>query len=158
MRYVHNFGNLYLGNKMVGIPYFNAPWFDSEAEALRKYSGIRDVFNPAEADRRMGFEPMKCPNGTAEEAQAHGFERRRALGADWGWIAAFSDGMLAGPDWESSTGTISEIAAHQALGLPVWESEQFLCHMKADTVDYLLTRHAQIPDFRSFIHDYGVWH
>ena len=61
MRYVHNFGNLYLGNKMVGKPYFNAPWFDLTAAALRKYTGIHDVFNPADEDRRMGFEPMKCP-------------------------------------------------------------------------------------------------
>lgn len=152
MRYVHNFGNLYLGNKMVGIPFFNAPWFDMTAKMLRRYKGIHDVFNPAEADRRMGFEPMKCPGGTAEEAQEHGFERRRALGADWGWIAAFSDGMVAGEDWESSTGTLSEIAAHQALGLPVWESSVFFEYIELD-VEHLLTRHTQIPDFRHFIRD-----
>lgn len=153
MKYAHRFGNLYLGNKMVGIPFFNAPWFDMIAMKLRMTSGIESVFNPADEDRRMGFDPMKCPNGSEEESRVNGFDRRRALGADWGWIASFSDGMIAGPDWESSTGTISEVACHQALGLPVWEAQVFFEHIDSGTTDFLLTRHAQVPDFRHFIRD-----
>lgn len=122
---MNEFGNIYLGNKMVGIPFFNAPWFDSVAFKLRQIPGVHAVFNPADEDRRMGFEPMKCPLGTDEEAAASGFDRRRALGADWLWISSLSNGLVVGPDWYHSTGTISEIACHQALGLPVWEWEQF---------------------------------
>jgi hypothetical protein len=64
---------------------------------------------------------MLCPNGTAEEAIAAGFDLRVALASDWQWIAENSTGLIIGPDWSSSKGTISEIACHQALGLPVWE-------------------------------------
>lgn len=117
---------LYLANKMVGKPWFNAPWFDQTADTLRHMHGVTHVFNPAEHDRTQGFEPMACPSGSEEEARAAGFDRRAALGADWAWIAEFSDGLVIGPDWRQSTGTISEIACHQALGLPVWESEVFL--------------------------------
>jgi hypothetical protein len=117
---------LYLGNKMVGIPYFNAPWFDETAAILRRMHGVTEVFNPADHDRAQGFDPMKCPHGTAEEAEAMGFVRRRALRDDWTWIAENSDGLVVGPSWQSSTGTISEVACHQALGLPVWDSSVFM--------------------------------
>ncbi len=120
------FGSLYLGNKMSGVPFFNAPWFDAAERTLRKLPGVRDVFNPAQHDRDMGFDPMNCPNGSKEEAVAAGFAIRKALGADWAWIAENSNGMIAGPSWARSPGTISEIACHQALGLPVWEWGHFL--------------------------------
>ena len=69
---------------------------------------------------------MQCPNGTIEEAATAGFVLREALGADWEWIARYSNGLVIGPDWATSRGTISEIACHQALGLPVWESRVFI--------------------------------
>ena len=125
MKTAVKFGNLYLGNKMTKVPYFNTPWFDETASKLRKVT-TGQVFNPAEWDRLRGFDPMQCPNGTIEEAAAAGFELRAALGADWEWIAKFSNGLVIGPFWATSKGTISEIACHQALGLPVWEAGQFL--------------------------------
>lgn len=115
---------LYLGNKMVGIPYFNAPWFDRSAAILEGLDF--EVFNPAAHDRAMGFDPMSCPNGSPEESEAAGFCRQDALGFDWSWIAHHSEGLVIGPDWARSTGTISEIACHQALGLPVWEYATFI--------------------------------
>ena len=112
---------LYLGNKMVGIRQFNFPWFDVAAATLRSFPSVAEVFNPAERDRQDGFYPNRECLGTLEESVAAGFSRRDALLTDWTWIGKNSDGMIAGPDWMDSTGTISEIACHQALGLPVWE-------------------------------------
>ena len=126
MKTAVKFGNLYLGNKMTKIPFFNVPWFKETAAALRAIPGVDQVFNPAEWDVLRGFNPMLCPNGELEEATAAGFNLREALASDWGWIAKFSDGLIIGPDWATSRGTISEIACHQALGLPVWESRVFL--------------------------------
>jgi hypothetical protein len=120
------FGNLYLGNKMTGMPFFNAPWFNATATALRSIDGVATVFNPAEWDVLRGFDPMQCPNGTLDEAIPAGFVLRDALRADWNWIAENSNGLVIGPAWATSKGTISEIACHQALGLPVWESSVFL--------------------------------
>jgi hypothetical protein len=131
---VTEFGNLYLGNRMSGVPFFNAPWFDKNAEILRKIPGVTSVFNPAEHDREMGFEPMNCPEGSREEMRTAGFHPRYALGFDWSWIARQSSGLVIGPDWRESPGTISEIACHQALRLPVWSLAQFLCSWREDAI------------------------
>lgn len=145
-----SFGNLYLGNKMVGIPYFNTPWFDKTAERLRAVPGVDSVFNPADEDRNAGFDPMLCPNGTAEEAEANGFNRRAALSADWWWIATYSNGMVAGPDWLNSTGTVSEIACHQALGLPVWGVDCFLWMIEAKQDKDLLKSEYQFTRLKAY--------
>lgn len=116
---------LYLGNKMSGMPFFNAPWFDKVSSGARIFEGVTEVFNPAEQDRKRGFDPMKCPNGSAEEASKAGFVLRDALGDDYAWITKNSDGLIIGPQWRDSPGTISEIAVHQALRLPVWEWSTF---------------------------------
>lgn len=117
---------IYLSNKMSGIPYFNAPWFDKATADLLSLPHVTEVFNPAEHDRKAGFDPMNCPNGALEEAEAAGFSAPVALGADWLWIAHISDGNVIGPDWRNSPGSISEIACHQALRKPVWEFTVFL--------------------------------
>lgn len=128
----YSYNHLYLGNKMTGRPFFNAPWFDASAAVLLSFPTVATVFNPAEHDRRMGFEPMHCPNGTPEESREAGFEPRKALGDDWMWIADFSDGLIVGPEWHDSPGTISEIACHQALKLPVWEYSVFCAYWDKD--------------------------
>lgn len=117
--------NIYLGNKMSGVPYFNAPWFDRIAAELLEMPRVTHVFNPAQHDRDQGFDPMSCPSGSLNEARAAGFNPRAALGADWAWIAEHSNGMVVGPDWRDSPGTLSEIACHQALRLPVWQWQHF---------------------------------
>jgi hypothetical protein len=130
--------SLYLANKMAGVPYFNAPWFDMAAKELRKLKHVGRVFNPAEHDREMGFEPMLCPNGSPEEARAARFQLEDALRYDWNWIVDMSDGLIIGPQWQTSKGTISEIACHQALGLPVWEYECYLAwHQGRDPLHFL---------------------
>lgn len=117
---------LYLAEKMMGLPFFNAPWFYKTAEELRKLPGVTEVFNPAQYDRICGFEPMECPNGTLEEALAAGFDRTEALRYDWNWIATRSEGIIVGPMWRCSIGAISEVACHQALGLPGWDAHSFI--------------------------------
>jgi hypothetical protein len=151
------FGNLYLGNKMTGIPYFNVPWFNETAALLRIVRGVDQVFNPAEWDVLRGFDPMACPNGTTEEATAAGFNLRAALGADWKWIADNSNGLIVGPDWHTSKGTISEIACHQALGLPVWEWAIFRKIFEPQTVirpqnpDELFDTQWQFPPLANYL-------
>lgn len=114
----------YLGNKMNGVPYFNAPWFDGAAMVLRDLG--YDMFNPAEQDRELGLDPMKCPKGSREEAVALGFNYEAALLADYTWIAQRSRFLVVGPQWRDSPGTVSEIAVHQALNRPVFEYEPFV--------------------------------
>lgn len=145
------FGNLYLGNKMTNLPYFNAPWFDATANRLRLLSGVALVFNPADEDRRRGFEPMSVPDGNIEAARKAGFVARDALGADWSWIATWSNGLVAGPEWHTSTGTISEIACHQALGLPVWEDEVFFEAFERNDAYSLLNTKYQLPSLSALI-------
>src|ERR1700756_1043150 len=98
--------SIYVGNKMTDVPFFNAPWFDEVERVLRKMAAVGDVFNPADHDRKMGFDPMQCPRGSVTEARAAGFSPRAALGADWAWIAEKSDALIVGPDWRTSPGTI----------------------------------------------------
>ena len=115
---------LYLGNKMVGKDGLNSGWFDAAAAELRALG--HEVFNPAEHDRNMGFEPKDFKGRTFDDLAASGFDRRAALLADWTWIGHNSEGMVAGPDWMNSPGTLSEIVCHQALFLPVWEYAVFM--------------------------------
>jgi hypothetical protein len=145
MKTLATFGNLYVGNKMTGIPYFNVPWFNETAEKLRRVPGTGQIFNPAEWDVLRGFDPMQCPNGTLEEAVPAGFVLRDALGADWEWIAKYSNGLVIGPNWSTSKGTISEIACHQALGLPVWEAEVFFQGIHFGSAADLFTQEWQFP-------------
>lgn len=120
------FGRLYLGNKMTGVPYLNAPWFDQTADRLRKVQGVSEVFNPAAEDRKLGLDPMLCPNGSQQEAEEiGGLGIRKSLTYDLHWISCNSNGMIIGPAWFGSKGTITEIAFHQALRLPVWEDSVF---------------------------------
>lgn len=135
--YDHEYGclprknKLYLGNKMSGKPFFNAPWFNASAAILRTLPSVGEVFNPAEHDQKIGFDLMLCPNGTPDEAEEAGFDLCASLAADYSWICEFSDGLIVGPDWPDSPGTISEIAVHQALRLPVWEFDTFVKYWEA---------------------------
>jgi len=145
------FGNLYLGNKMTEMPFFNTPWFDETAAKLRKVPGTGQIFNPAEWDRMRGFDPMKCPRGSIEEAREAGFDLRSALGSDWEWIAKYSNGLIIGPDWATSKGTISEIACHQALTLPVWEERDFFRCIDVNDPHALFQSRWQFPSLGVYL-------
>jgi hypothetical protein len=117
--------HVYLGNKMMDLPEFNFPWFFQAEEKLRAIDEVTEVFNPARHDLKFGFDAFGT-DGSEEAMILQEFSRRMALTTDWNWIGQHSDLMVVGPDWKNSTGTISEIACHQALGLPVYEFESFV--------------------------------
>ena len=148
-----DFGFLYLGNKMTRKPFFNAIWFDSHEILLRRVPGVRGVFNPAQHDRDLGLDPMQCPSGSPEEARKFGVPAGKCLKDDLDWISEFSNGMVAGPDWRDSPGTVTEIAFHQALGLPVWEAHVFLgtrfCNSSQRQWTDLLHAEWQLPSLLS---------
>ena len=126
----------YIANKMTGIPYFNAPWFDYAEAALKKLG--YEMFNPAQHDRSLGLDPMLCPNGTQEEAlAAGGVGLRKVLGDDATWITENSEFLILGPDWHRSPGAIFELALHQALRLPAWEFDVFIAnHAHPELLEY----------------------
>lgn len=141
---------LYLANKMTGIPFFNAPWFDKTADEIRSLNFVKEVFNPTDADREMGFDPMACPKGSLTEAATAGFDLRKALQTDWDWISRYSNGLVIGPDWKTSRGTISEIACHQALNLPVWTYQWFM-EAQSRGAHFLTKENYQLPLLTSFV-------
>jgi hypothetical protein len=143
---VTHFGSLYLGNKMTGVPFFNAPWFDKTAKRLREVPGVDNVFNPAQHDRELGLDPMLCPSGDAEEARSFNVPAGKCLYDDLTWIYEFSKGMVVGPDWRTSSGTITEIAFHQALRLPVWEAHMFFHKIDTGNSKDLLLRVCQLKE------------
>lgn len=109
---------------MIGVPGFGFTDFDLTAEILRGLG--HEVFSPAEKDRAEGFKPT-LNQSSYQDVLDMGFDRAGALWADLDWIFHRpSDGMVVLPSWPDSPGTKLEIAAHQALYLPVWELEEFL--------------------------------
>ena len=148
-----HYGKLYLSNKMTGIPYFNAPWFDLVTAQLRGIIGVTAVFNPAEEDRKMGLDPMMCPKGTQEEAVKAGFQSiRKTLKADLDWIADEADGLVIGPDWSDSSGALAEIGLAHAIGIPVWESGVFFYMVAQDRGKDLFEIEAQLPKLNELMY------
>jgi hypothetical protein len=130
--------NLYLGGKMVGIPGLGFVDFD-KAEAKLRYLG-HNVFNPAAYDRKAGYIPAVDDCGTYFDTPE--FNRSRALLDDVTWILTESEGMVAMANWVDSPGTRLEVAAHQAIFLPVWELDDFLRYgVSAPILDTLKPGH-----------------
>jgi hypothetical protein len=115
---------IYLGGKMLGVPGYGFAEFDAYAEKLRAQG--HEVFNPADHDRDNGFDPPAGSDGTAAEMTGSGFNRREAIAADLAWITEKSEGMVVLINWADSPGCRAEVAAHQALYLPVWPVDEFL--------------------------------
>lgn len=113
---------VYLGGPMRGVPEFNFPAFYKAAAELR--ADGHEVFSPAEKDcERHGVDISKG-NATGDEEYAnkqHGFSLREALGVDLAWICAEADAVALLPGWQSSKGSLAEVATAVALGLKVFE-------------------------------------
>lgn len=137
---------LYLGGKMVGRREFGAKDFNAAAHKLRALDCVEFVFNPAEKDKEEGFDTSGM-RGTHREMDAAGFDRRRALGWDFAWIVAHSQGMVVLPNWKQSPGAFAEVAVHQACYLPVWDLRGFL-HANGDPV---LLEEAELPLLREVV-------
>lgn len=147
-----HYGKLYVSNKMTGIPYFNAPWFDLVSEQLKRLTGVTGVFNPAEEDRKLGLDPMKCPTGSTGESSAQGFPGvRKVLRYDLDWIADHANGLVVGPKWADSRGALAEVGLAQAIGVPCWESSIFFHWAVKDKGERLFEEDMQIPPFKELL-------
>lgn len=135
---------LYLGGKMRGEPEFGHPMFDLAAGQLRRLG--HEIFNPAAHDRKIGFE-VKDKAGTVEELREQGVSTRDFLLADMDWILHNSEGMVCLPNWRQSLGTRAEITLHHAIGIPVWNIQEFI--NDGIEADQILPEHMHAEDNKS---------
>jgi Domain of unknown function (DUF4406) len=109
---------------MRGYPNFNFPAFDSAAAYLRSHG--HEVFNPAEKDRELDPEG-KTLNATGDivEAEAKGFDRRKAIRADLDYIIDHADAIALLPGWEASKGANAELWLARFLDLNEWHLSEY---------------------------------
>jgi hypothetical protein len=108
---------IYLAGPMRGYDEFNFPAFNHWAGCLRDQG--HEVLNPAETDHNNGFETAGL-KGTDGELGASGFNLRAALAFDLSWICEHADAVAVLDGWAKSRGARAEVAAAQALSLPVY--------------------------------------
>jgi hypothetical protein len=101
---------IYLFGPMRGYPEFNFPAFRKAAAELRNLG--HEVFSPAEHDEMNGFDPACLTGGQ--------------LRADLDWICRRAETLAGLPGWENSDGSLAEVHAAWALGVPVHELGDFL--------------------------------
>jgi hypothetical protein len=89
------------------------------------------VHSPHEKDIEDGFDFTGC-DGT-EDLAAMGFDLRRALALDLGWICAEAEAVVVLPGWRRSRGARAEVATALALDIPVWPLTKFLLDGEAAT-------------------------
>lgn len=99
---------IYLAGPMTGLPEFNFPAFDRAAEILS--AAGYTVFNPAQMDRDVGFDPLST-------VVSNEF-LRDALRRDLSAICE-CDGIAMLPGWEKSGGARVEWTLACHLGLKV---------------------------------------
>jgi Domain of unknown function (DUF4406) len=99
---------LYLAGPMTGLPDFNFPAFDLAEESLSR-SGYT-IFNPAQMDRDVGFDPKSA---VVSEAFL-----RDALRRDLSAICE-CDAIAMLPGWEKSGGATVEWTLAKHLGLKI---------------------------------------
>lgn len=112
---------VYLAGPMRGYAQFNFPAFYHGAEHLRALG--HEVFNPAERDANVGFDPTEMDGD--EDLAELGFDLREALAADTDFISKHAEAIALLPGWESSSGARAEVALGKALGIHVEPIENF---------------------------------
>jgi hypothetical protein len=116
---------VYVAGPMRGIKDFNFPAFMSAAGALRAL-GLA-VFNPAERDTNVfGIGVNNSPTGDLKDIAHTGFDLRDALNADLNFITREADAVIVLPGWEASRGAKAEVAAANAIDIPVLTLEEAL--------------------------------
>jgi len=109
---------LYVGGPMTGYDLWNFPAFHEAAERLRAagYSAI----DPAELDEADGFAAETKKEDLSPSML------RTFMARDLHLILMESDGVALLPGWEYSKGAAAEIAAAEAVGIPVKTVEQWI--------------------------------
>lgn len=109
---------IYLAGPMQGYKDFNFPAFEAYAAALRKMG--HEVFSPAEDDtKQYGRQMFQDDTGDADTLSLKGFDLRKALYNDTGWICLEADAIAMMPGWETSKGAQAEWALARALQLKI---------------------------------------
>lgn len=106
---------IYLAGPMTGLPQFNFPAFDAAAEMLAAQG--HTVFNPAQMDRDVGFDP-------ATTVVSKEF-LRDALRRDLSAICN-CDAVAMLPGWEQSGGARVEWTLATHLGLEILYLSEWL--------------------------------
>lgn len=114
---------IYIAGPMRGMPDGNAGAFIRAAAALRGQD--HEVFAPHEQNMADGFDFTGTTHSEAEMAEM-GFDLRRSLAIDLGWICAEAEGVVVLPGWRRSRGAKAEVATALALDIPVWSIEAFV--------------------------------
>ena len=111
---------IYIAGPMTGYKEFNFPAFHEAANYLRLQG--HEVFSPAEHDIAVYGVDISKGNDTGCQAKAakdHGFDLRKALAVDLGYICLHADAIYMLKGWEHSKGANAEHAAAKALGLQI---------------------------------------
>jgi nucleoside 2-deoxyribosyltransferase len=96
---------VYLAGPMRGKPFFNFPAFHAADASLRKY-GYR-VFNPAEFDEGMGFDPKRDTPKPLKCYMEHDLAE-----------VCRSDMVVMLPGWRKSVGASLEVHVARVCGIP----------------------------------------
>lgn len=133
---------VYLAGPMTGLPGYNFPAFDAAAELLEA-QGYR-VFNPAQMDRDVGFDPRST--------EVDDKFLRDALRRDLAAICD-ADAIAMLPGWEKSGGARIEwmLAAH--LGLEIIYLSEWMANDSDQKVapDEAAAYHAPIEGGRPYV-------
>jgi hypothetical protein len=113
---------IYIAGPMRGIEFYNFPAFDVREHLLRKDGW--EVVNPAELDRRNGFDPNDLPKGHDWNMLPIGFNMKLTIKEDITALLGCSHIYLM-KGWEYSKGARAEFAVSQWLGLDVICEEQW---------------------------------
>jgi hypothetical protein len=113
---------IYLFGPMRGYEDFNFAAFKAAQEKLESLG--HEVFSPAERDLKAGFDPRG--RGTDAELAKKAFDLREALAEDLEWICLRAQALVGLEGWPASAGSLAEVHTAKALGIPVFELEDFL--------------------------------
>ena len=114
--------SIYFSGPLRGLPNVGHPVFVRGACALRGQE--HDVHSPHEKNEADGYD-FTGMDGT-EDLTELGFDLRRALALDLGWLCAEAEAVVVLPGWRKSRGARAEVATALALDLPVWPLTKFL--------------------------------
>ena len=106
---------LYIAGQMTGVKYYNFPAFDAAAERI-KAMGYTPI-NPAERDRKRGFDAMKLPEDYNWNLQPIGLDMYDVARQDIKALLFEADGIYMLTGWEKSQHAPLEKKIAEWIGL-----------------------------------------